>query len=97
MMLRPSATELMKSKKINSRYTLVIAAAKRAREIVSTGITFTECKSDKPVSIAVNEIAENKVTLRGPKSNTVSDSESIMNDILEHEAQEKEENPDDNA
>ena len=76
-MLRPSATELMKSKKINSRYTLVIAAAKRAREIVSTGITFTECKSDKPVSIAVNE--------------------SIMNDILEHEAQEKEENPDENA
>ena len=49
------------------------------------------------MSIAVNEIAENKVTLRGPKSNTVSDSESIMNDILEHEAQEKEENPDENA
>ena len=29
-MLKPSASELMKSKKIDSKYTLVIATAKRA-------------------------------------------------------------------
>lgn len=97
-MLKPSATEIMKSKKISSRYTLVIAAAKRAREILSTGITFTECKSDKPVSIAVNEIYENKVTLRETKKNAVPDSDTIMNSILENEAaQEKEEHIDANA
>ncbi len=97
-MLKPSATEIMKSKKISSRYTLVIAAAKRAREILTTGITFTECKSDKPVSIAVNEIYENKVTLRETKKNVVPDSDTIMNSILENEAaQEKEEHIDANA
>lgn len=85
-MLKPSASELMKMKKIDSRYTLVIAVAKRAREISATGVTFTECKSDKPVSIAVNEIYENKVTLREPKGASASQSESIMNNILEQEA-----------
>jgi DNA-directed RNA polymerase subunit omega len=58
-MLKPSASELMKSKKIDSKYTLVIATAKRAREIFSKqDNVFVECNSDKPVSIAVNEIAE---------------------------------------
>ena len=58
-MLKPSASELMKSKKIDSKYTLVIATAKRAREIFSKqDNVFVECNSDKPVSIAVNEIAD---------------------------------------
>lgn len=92
-MLKPSASELIKMKKIDSKYTLVIATAKRAREIFSTGISFTECKSDKPVSIAVNEIYENKVTIKNANPDTISDDETIMNDILEHEAiAEKEEN-----
>lgn len=83
-MLRPSASDLMKTKKIESKYTLVIATAKRAREILATGVTFTECKSDKPVSVAVHEIAENKVTLRQRKDGEISDDESIMNSILEN-------------
>ena len=97
-MLKPSAAELMKMKKIDSKYTLVIAAAKRAREIFATGITFTESNSDKPVSVAVNEIYENKVTLRKPKTDTIATNESIMNDILEQEAiAEKEGSFDENA
>lgn len=86
-MLKPSAAELMKSKKIDSKYTLVIATAKRAREIYSKkDNVFVECKSDKPVSIAVNEIAENKVTLRSGKD-IVAHSDSALNDILELEAE----------
>lgn len=97
-MLKPSATELMKMKKIDSRYTLVIATAKRAREIFSTGITFTECNSDKPVSVAVNEIYENKVTLKKYNTDAIVTKESIMNDILEQEAiAEKEGSLDENA
>ena len=64
MMLRPSATELMKSKKINSRYTLVILAAKRARDIIEGMPKLTEADVDKPVSIAANEIAEDLITYR---------------------------------
>ena len=87
MMLKPSASELMKSKKIDSKYTLVIATAKRAREIYSKkDNVFVECKSDKPVSIAVNEIAENKVTLKTTKD-VSSNNDSALNDILEQEAE----------
>ncbi|MBO5007537.1 MAG: DNA-directed RNA polymerase subunit omega [Clostridia bacterium] len=86
-MLKPSASELMKAKKIDSKYTLVIATAKRAREIFTKkDNVFVECKSDKPVSIAVNEIAENKVTLRTGKEPAISDNETTLNDILEQEA-----------
>ena len=86
-MLKPSASELMKSKKIDSKYTLVIATAKRAREIfLKKDNVFVECNSDKPVSIAVNEIAENKVTLKTSKENNVFSDESALNDILEQEA-----------
>ncbi len=86
-MLKPSASELMKAKKIDSKYTLVIATAKRAREIYSKkDNVFVECKSDKPVSIAVNEIAENKVTLKTSKD-IVNQTESALNDILEQEAE----------
>jgi len=86
-MLKPSASELMKSKKIDSKYTLVIATAKRAREIFSKKDNiFVECNSDKPVSIAVNEIAENKVTLKTSKTGNDFIEESSLNDILEQEA-----------
>ena len=86
-MLKPSAAELMKSKKIDSKYTLVIATAKRAREIFSRqDNVFVECNSDKPVSIAVNEIAENKVTLKTSKDTGGFADESALNDILEQEA-----------
>ena len=81
MMLKPSASELMKSKKIDSKYTLVIATAKRAREIYNKkDNVFVECKSDKPVSIAVNEIAENKVTLKTTKD-VSSNNDSALNDF----------------
>ena len=86
-MLKPSASELMKAKKIDSKYTLVIATAKRAREIFNKQDNiFVECNSDKPVSIAVNEIAENKVTLKTSKETVISENETELNDILEQEA-----------
>ena len=95
MMLKPSASELMKSKKIDSKYTLVIATAKRAREIYSKkDNVFVECKSDKPVSIAVNEIAENKVTLKTAKDVNAS-CDSALNDILEQEAEKETEEQED--
>ena len=75
-MLKPSASELMKSKKIDSKYTLVIAKKDNV---------FVECKSDKPVSIAVNEIAENKVTLKTSKD-VFEENDTTLNDILEQEA-----------
>ncbi len=83
-MIYPSINEIMKSKNITSKYTLVVATAKRAREINQTKVTFTECKSDKAVTIALHEIYENKVNFKsGNTEKTISADDTIMNQILE--------------
>ncbi len=61
-MLYPSINEVRK--KADSRYTLVILAAKRARDIIEGKPKLTEVDVDKPVSIAANEIAEDLITYR---------------------------------
>ena len=50
--------------KVDSRYTLVILAAKRARDIIEGMPKLTEADVEKPVSIAANEIAEDLITYR---------------------------------
>ena len=82
-MIYPSVNEIMKSKDIKSMYTLVIATAKRAREINQTKVTFTECKSDKAVTIALHEIHENKINFKTDAKEKMSESDTIMNHILE--------------
>ena len=81
-MIYPAIGNLME--KFKSRYSLVIGVSKRAREIYQTGVTFTECKSTKPVTVAVNEIAENKVSFKetADQDEIISDEE-VYNKILE--------------
>ncbi len=59
MITNPSINVL--SKYVDSRYTLVTMTAKRARMIGESGEGLVDCESDKPVSIAVNEIAAGKI------------------------------------
>ena len=60
MLTEPSINELLK--KADSRYTLVIETAKRARQIAQGDEPLVECNSENPVTIAAHEIAEGKVT-----------------------------------
>lgn len=62
MMLYPAINEL--NEKTDSRYTLVVLAAKRARDIVSGKPVLTEVEAERPVSLATNEIAEERITYR---------------------------------
>jgi len=62
IMLYPSVNEIRT--KADSRYTLVILAAKRAREVIDGVPKLTEEEVSKPVSIAANEIAEDLITYR---------------------------------
>lgn len=70
-MLRPSYAELMDTmsknseKDVTSRYTVVIAASKRARQLIDGDETMADIAvdSNKPVSIAVEEIREGKITV----------------------------------
>ena len=61
-MLYPSINKIRT--KVDSRYTLVILAAKRARDIIEGMPKLTEEDVEKPVSIAANEIAEDLITYR---------------------------------
>lgn len=60
MMVKPSVTELLET--VDNRYTLAVMTAKRARQIAAGDEPMTKVKEESPVTLAVNEIAEGKVT-----------------------------------
>ena len=48
--------------KVDSKYTLVILAAKRARDLIAGKPALIEDDQQKPVSIASHEVAEDLIT-----------------------------------
>ena len=62
MMLNPPMNELLE--KVPSRYMLVNVVAQRARQIASEAEEAGEPLDDKPVSIAIREVAEGKLDLK---------------------------------
>ena len=71
-MLHPSYTGLMKvvnkdveegeTKVVNSRYSIVMATAKRAREIIDGAEPLVDTKDgEKPLSIAIDELNQAKI------------------------------------
>ena len=64
-MKQPSLDILMIN--VDSKYTLVVATAKRAREITEGLPPLLETESYKPVSVALEEIAQNKVSFERTK------------------------------
>ena len=59
MMIYPPLSSLLE--KVDSRYTLVIATAKRARMLTNGARKLTDNPSTKDVTIAIQEIAEGKI------------------------------------
>lgn len=81
-MLKPSYAELMdvlnenadeSSNEVTSRYTIVIAAAKRARQLIDGDEPMVASPDGKPVSTAVKEIYENKIKIVPKGQGTVLD------------------------
>jgi len=64
-MIKPSLDELVK--KVDSKYTLVVLAAKRAREIMGGQNILVEARSNKPVTVALEELAVDKITYERTK------------------------------
>ncbi|MBP5281520.1 MAG: DNA-directed RNA polymerase subunit omega [Lachnospiraceae bacterium] len=74
-MLHPSYTDLMKvvnsdvepgeTPVVNSRYSIVMATAKRARQIISGDEPLVDGDGKKPLSIAVDELNEGKIKILG--------------------------------
>ncbi|MGF6376199.1 DNA-directed RNA polymerase subunit omega [Clostridiales Family XIII bacterium PM5-7] len=67
-MLYPSINEIRK--KADSRYTIVVMAARRSRDIIDGKPILTDCEIEKPVSIAAHEIAEDLITYHRDESIT---------------------------
>ena len=73
-MLHPSYTDLMKvvnkdveegeTKVVNSRYSIVMATAKRARQLIDGDVPLVKTKDgEKPLSIAIDELNSGKITI----------------------------------
>ncbi len=72
-MLHPSYSDLMKvvnseveegeAPVVNSRYSIVMATSKRARQIIAGEEAYVEAEGKKPLSIAVEELNEGKIRI----------------------------------
>lgn len=59
MMVKPAVTDLLK--KVDNRYSLIIMTSKRARQIASGATPLVNVDEKSPVTVAVNEIFDEKV------------------------------------
>ena len=98
-MIHPSYTDLMKvvnkdveegeTKVVNSRYSIVMATAKRAREIIDGSMPLVDTKpGEKPLSIAISEMNQGKITI-------LAEEEAAK--LAELEAKQAEEDAEENA
>lgn len=72
-MLHPSYADLMnvvnsevepgEQPVVNSRYSIVLATAKRARQLIAGSKPLVKEKCPKPLSIAINELATQSITI----------------------------------
>jgi DNA-directed RNA polymerase subunit omega len=72
-MLHPSYTDLMKvvnseveegeEPVVNSRYSIVMATAKRARQLIAGEEPLVNTKETKPLSIAIDELNSGKIKI----------------------------------
>ena len=71
-MLHPSYTDLMKVVNnnsenehpvVNSRYSIVMATAKRARQIIDGSEPMVDDPDNKPLSMAIEELYDGKVKI----------------------------------
>lgn len=65
-MINPSIVNLLKN--VDNRYTLVVMTAKRARQLIDGAKPLLDIDSAKPVTIAINEINEEKISYESVKS-----------------------------
>lgn len=65
MLIKPTLESLMT--KVDSKYTLVTLAAKRARQLTDGDEPLIDVDTTKVVSIAMEEIDQGKITYEAPR------------------------------
>lgn len=66
MLIKPTLESLMK--RVDSKYTLVTLAAKRARQLTDGDKPLVDVDTTKVVSVAMEEIDQGKITYEAPKA-----------------------------
>ena len=84
-MLHPSYTDLIRvvnsevepgeQPVVNSRYSIVIATARRARQIIDGSVPLVDVAYPKPLSIAVEELYRSKVKIVGDDDTRENDNQ----------------------
>lgn len=74
-MLHPSYSDLMKvvnseveqgeAPVVNSRYSIVMATSKRARQLIAGEDALVEDKGKKPLSVAIEELNQSRIKILG--------------------------------
>jgi len=90
-MLHPSYADLMKTINgeveegyeplVNSRYSIVLATAKRARQLIAGEKAFVDAQGKKPLSIAVDEMSRGFVTIE-PDDIAEQEKEEVSNPVI---------------
>ncbi|MCR5102691.1 MAG: DNA-directed RNA polymerase subunit omega [Butyrivibrio sp.] len=98
-MIHPSYVDLMKvvnkdveegnEPVISSRYSVVMATAKRARQIIAGDEPMVRVKAkQKPLSIAVNEMAEDQLKILSDEEKAALEAENAEADSIEESVEE---------
>lgn len=68
-MIEPSVVNLLKN--IDNRYTLVVMTGIRARQLIDGDKVLVNIDSTKPVTVAINEISQGKLTYEATKPSNI--------------------------
>jgi DNA-directed RNA polymerase subunit omega len=93
-MLHPSYSDLMKvvnqdveegaTKIVNSRYSIVLATAKRARQLIDGEEALVNVKAgEKPLSVAIDELNNSKIKIVAEEETVEENVEETTEDIIE--------------
>lgn len=75
MMVKPTVEELLKN--VDNRFELVVATAKRARQLSNGDAPLTDKEEASKVTLAADEIAEGKVLVSEEPVSENSDIENV--------------------
>lgn len=87
-MEQPTIDKMME--RVDSKYSLVVAAAKRARELTDGSEPLAKVNSNKPVSIALCEIGEGKIIYDNERLQDIEGTEQENAEALKEMLQEEE-------
>ena len=91
-MLHPSYTDLMKvvnseveegeQPVVNSRYSIVLATSKRARQIIAGDEALVPDYGKKPLSVAIEELNKGEIKIL-PEDSTEQEEDEVQEDVFE--------------